>query len=242
MEKSVEFTVEIGSDSSDDFTAKQFPVDQTAVENIEILTFLEQDIASERSNRHPLVADISDGVLSFVNRITNQIPAAQNSNVGKTAIQYQVAPAGASEGSDCHPPAADISNGGLLFVSRITNQILAAQTSDESDEGKTAKQYQGKQINTKEQNIASERSNRHPLAADISDGGLSFVNRITNQIPAVQKSDAGKTTIQYQVTPACQISENEILQKNILRVVSIRQSLAQIINRPNRTEQTELFF
>lgn len=59
-----------------------------------------------------------------------------------------VAPAGASEGSDCHPPAADISNGGLLFVSRITNQILAAQTADESDEGKTAKQYQGKQINT----------------------------------------------------------------------------------------------
>ncbi|KAL1400516.1 hypothetical protein pipiens_002065 [Culex pipiens pipiens] len=385
--------------------AKQFPVDQTAIENFGTLTFLEQDIASERSNRHPLAADISDGGpsfvsripaaqksdegktavqyqaghhaksptlqeqniasersnrhplaadisdggLSFVNRITNQIPAAQNSDAGKTAIQYQVTPArqiseneilqknilpvvsirhplaqinnggpkfiegrstnqfptrqtseegktskryqvdpaGASEGSDCHSLAADISNGGLLFVSRITNQILAAQTSDEgktakqyqvvpaghttdnsnlldqdialdrhplaadisdggpsfvsripaaqkSDEGKTALQYQAghhaKSPTLQEQNIASERSNRHPLAADISDGGLSFVNRITNQIPAAQNSDAGKTAIQYQVTPARQISENEILQKNILPVGSIRHPLAQINN------------
>ncbi|KAL9704324.1 hypothetical protein quinque_007842 [Culex quinquefasciatus] len=131
---------------------------------------------------------------------------------------------------DRHPLAADISDGGPSFMIRIP-------PAQKSDDGKTALQYQVSQaghhakISTlQEQNIASERSNRHPLAADINDGGLSFVNRITNQIPAVQKSDAGKTTIQYQVTPAYQVSENEILQKNILRVVSIRHSLAQINN------------
>ncbi|KAL1397589.1 hypothetical protein pipiens_009651, partial [Culex pipiens pipiens] len=211
MEESVEFTVEIGSDSSDDFTdyqqtrfiydqeentvdqlgvkleeesgqqgdgsdnlplafstqgrlstvAKQFPVDQTAIENFGTLTFLEQDIASERSNRHPLAADISDGGPSFVSRI----PAAQKSDEGKTAVQYQAG-------------------------------------------------HHAKSPTLQEQNIASERSNRHPLAADISDGGLSFVNRITNQIPAAQTSDECKTAKQYQVDPADHTTENSTLQEH----------------------------
>lgn len=40
---------------------------------------------------------------------------------------------------------------------------------------------------------ASGGSDRHTLATDISDGGLSFVHRITNQIPAAQTSDECKT-------------------------------------------------
>ncbi|EDS29965.1 conserved hypothetical protein [Culex quinquefasciatus] len=248
MEESVEFAVEIGSDSSDDFTEDQEEntVDQLGVKleeksgqqgdgsdnlplafsiqerlstvakqfPVETLTFLEQDIASERPNRHPLAANISDGGPSFVSRI----PAAQKSDEGKTAIQYQVSQAGhhakssnlqeqniASERSNRYPLAADISDGDLSFVNRITNQIPAAQN---SDEGKTAIQYQVAPVG------ASGGSDRHKLATDISDGGLSFVSRITNQIPAAQTSDECKTAKQYQVAPAGHTAENSTLQEH----------------------------
>ncbi|KAL9704323.1 hypothetical protein quinque_007841 [Culex quinquefasciatus] len=98
MEKSVEFTVEIGSDSSDDFTDYQQtrfiyeterkyrgPVRCEVGGRVRKTKFSRKNILRVVSIRHPL-AQINNGGPKFIeNWNTNQFPTTQTSEEGKTS-------------------------------------------------------------------------------------------------------------------------------------------------------------